>query len=185
MEEIWNSYKELFYHENLVVSIGAVIATIAVLTFIINFVLKPLFTQIWRAFAKIRVTLGMSHQIAQDIVGTSVLPPLITVTITNRDRITRYIQNPLFKTSKKIDGENYFVVPKSKRSFPKKLEPGEQLTLDFDSMLLYNQILKYLKSKNKIGIIVRDTTGKHYKSNKFTVGHITGHSNVANQLNRE
>jgi hypothetical protein len=181
---IWNEYIKLFSNDNPVVITGTVIATIAVLTFLVNFLLKPLFQWLSKLFAKINVTLGMSHQIEQSMMGTAVLPPLLTVTITNKDRVTRYIQNPSVKTSRKINGDNKFVVPKAKGTYPKKLEPGEQDTVDFDTLSLNNQILSHLKPADEINIIVTDTTGKKYKSNKFTVKHITGHIQTANSLNR-
>ena len=184
MKEIWNSYIGLFRHENLIVVIGTITATLAVLTFLINFFFRPLLSRIRRLFAKINVSLRISHQISQGVFGTSVLPPILTVTITNKDRITRYIHNPSVRTSKKINGNNKFVVPKSKGTFPKKLKHGEQYTVDFDSMSLNNQILNYLNPNDTIGIVVSDTTGKKYKSNKFSVAHIIGHIQVANNLNK-
>ena len=180
----WNEYINLFNNDNPAVITGTVIATIAVLTFSVNFLLKPLLQWLSKLFAKINVTLGMSHQIEKSIMGTAVLPPLLTVTITNKDRVTRYIQNPSVKTSRKINGDNKFVVPKAQGAYPKKLEPGQQDTDDFDSLLLNNQILRHLKPSDKINIVVTDTTGKKYKSNKFTVKHITGHIQTANSLNK-
>ena len=184
MKNIWDSYLNLFTNENPIVVIATITATITVLTFIINYLLKPFYKRIQRSLAKIKVDLGMSLQfMVPSSFGASTLPPLVTVKVTNRDRISRYIQSPTIRTSKKINGDRYFSVPTSKGTFPKKLEPGEQVTFEYDSVSINNQLLVHLNSADKIGIIITDTTGKKYKSNRFTASYINGHIRAASNQN--
>ena len=59
--EIWNSYVGLFTHENPAVITGVIIATIAVLTFLFNFVLKPFFSWLSKLFKKIYDAYSFSY----------------------------------------------------------------------------------------------------------------------------
>lgn len=175
MKEIWNFYLGLFSHENILVPIGTVTATIAVLTFLITFVIRPLFVAVKNYFAKIKVIIGISHQMAQGLGSVTMLAPLLTVTITNRDRIVRYIQNPSIQLPRKIDGYRQFGIPALKGVYPKRLEPGEQHNVEFDTIAIYNQLLVRLQPNDKIEIIASDTSGKKYYSNKMKVSNISGH----------
>jgi hypothetical protein len=181
---IWKEYLNLYSHENPLVVIGTITASIAVLTFIITFILRPIVNWIKKYFAKISVEIGISHQIAQSVIGVGMLAPLFTVTVTNRDRITRHIQNPSIKPSRKINGEKYFVVPKPKGTYPLRLEPGEQHTVEYDTISMQNQLLVHLKESDKIRVKVSDTTGKKYLSNRMKVSNILGHIEAANNQAR-
>ena len=179
----WNFYVSLFTNDNVTIKIAAFTATIAALTFLLNFILKPIYKSIRNYFAKISTVLGISHQMVQSAFGTGFQAPLLTVTITNKDRIPRYIQNPNIWTSRKIKGGNTFVVPKKRDAFPLKLEQGQQIKIEFDTVSMNNQILRHLSHNDKICSIVTDTTGKKYYSNKFTVKHIVEQIDLAAKMN--
>ena len=183
--EFWDFYIGLYSNENFVIRIAAFTATLAAITFLLNFILRPIWKLIKNYFAKISAILGISHQMVQTAFGTGFQAPLLTVTITNKDRIPKYIQNPSIKTSRRINGENLFIVPKQSGTYPLKLEQGQQITLEFDTVNLNNQILKHLSQRDKICLIVTDTTGKKYYTNKFTMKHIVGHINMAAKMNKK
>lgn len=183
VKNFWNFYIGLFSNDNFAIRIAAFTATLAAITFLLNFIIKPIFKSIKSYFAKISAVLGISHQIVQSPLGTGFQAPLLTVTITNKDRISRYINNPTIKTSRKINGNDMFIVPKLRGTYPMKLEPGQQVIVEFDTGSLNNQILKSLSKNDKISSIVTDTAGNKYITNKFTVKHITGHIKLANQMN--
>ncbi|HEK21394.1 hypothetical protein [Mucilaginibacter sp.] len=184
LNEFWNFYTGLFSNENLAIRIGAFAATVAAITFLLNFVFKPTWAYIKDYFSKISAVMGISHLLVHSAYGVGYDAPLLTVTITNKDRISKYIKNPSIKTSAKINGDNLFVVPKKQGTYPMKLEPGQQTTIEFDTQSLNNQILSRLSNNDKISAVVTDTTGKKYYSNKFTVKHILGHISVAKEMNR-
>jgi len=185
MKEYWDFYTGLFTHDNYVVRIGAVTATIAVLTFLITFVLRPLYRAIRNYFAKIRVTIGISHQMAQGLGTTTMMSPLLSVTVTNRDRIVRHIRNPSVRLSRKVDGHREFAIPALRGQYPRRLEPGEEHGVDFDTVALYNQLLVRLRPKDKVRAVVWDTTGKKYISDSMRISRITGHIEMAMNRNRQ
>jgi len=65
-----------------------------------------------------------------------------------------------------------------------RLDAGQQVSFDYNTVDLYNQLLRQISPNGKVGFIVTTTTEKKYYSNKFTRQHITGHINVANEMNR-
>jgi hypothetical protein len=183
--ELWSWYINLFSDTDNRVVIAAWAATIATLSFILTFLLKPLFYYIKQSTVKIKVEMGMSHQIVTSILGVGTGTPLLTCTITNHSGKTVYIKNPAIKSSQTINGDNKFVVPRKGNVYPMKLESGQQITIDYDTISLYNQLLSHILDNSKICCIVTTTTGKNYSSNKFSKQHIVGHINVASEMNNK
>jgi hypothetical protein len=180
--DFWNLYSGLFSDPDNKVRIAAWAATITTLSFIITLVLIPLIKWIKRKFAKVKVEAGISYQIVSSVLGTAAAPPLLTLTVTNLTGSTIYLNNPSIKSSRKINGNNNFVVPKSSGTFPRKLENGEQFKQDYDTISLNNQILTNLYDSDKIGFKITTTAGKTYSSNKFTKSHIIGHMNSSRRI---
>ncbi|UPK67941.1 hypothetical protein [Chitinophaga filiformis] len=178
----WNWYVNLFSNPNDAVKIAAWATTLTTLTFLLTFLLKPLFKFFTSRFSKLKVSAGISHQIIQSAFGVNAGIPLLTCTILNKDNKAVYIQNPTLKLSKKINGDNKFIVPKQRGTFPMKLEAGQQIQLDYNTGDLYNRILQQLSSKDKVFFVVSLTTGKNYSSNKFSKKHIVEHINVAQTI---
>jgi len=184
-KSLWDCYINLFFDTDNKVVIAAWVATMAILSFILTFVLKPLFSYIKRKTAEIRVEMGMSHQIVTSVLGVETDAPLLTCTITNHSGKTVYINNPTIKLSQAINGDNKFVVPSQKNVYPMKLESGQQITVDYNTISLYNQLLRHFFDNSQIRRIITTTTGKKYSSNKFSKQYIIGHINVAHEINNK
>lgn len=180
--DFWNWYSGLFSDPDNKVRIAAWAATITTLSFIITLILIPIVKSIKRKFAKVKVEAGISYQIISSVLGTTAAAPLLTVTVTNLTGSSIYLNNPSIKTSKKINGDDTFVVPKSSGTFPRKLENGEQFKQDYDTVSLNNQILSNLNDSDKIGFKITTTAGKTYNSNQFTKSHIIGHMNASRRI---
>lgn len=180
----WDYYISLFSDDDNKIVIAIWALTIALITFLLNFIIKPIYKKIIGYFQEVKVEVGISHQFIQSAFGSSVGTPLLTVTITNKTDKTIYINNPSIKTSRKINNEDKFVVPKPAGMFPKKLEVGEQFGLDYDTNSMYNQILSKLSSNDKISAIITTTSNKKYTSNSISQNRIVEHMNIPNTLNR-
>ena len=180
----WDYYISLFSDNDNKIVIAIWALTIALITFFLNFIIKPIYKNIIGYFQKVKVELGISHQLIQSVMGSSVGTPLITIKITNNTNKTIYINNPTIKTSRKINNEDKFVVPKPAEMFPKKLEVGEQFGLDYDSNSMYNQILRNLKSNDNIKAIITTTSSKKYTSNSITQNRIIGHMQIPHEMNK-
>lgn len=183
-KEFWNWYFGLFIDPDNKIRIAAWAATVTTVGFLLTFVFKPLLASLRRSFSKVRVKAGISHQIITSAFGTGAGVPLMTCTITNHQSKTVYIANPAIHLSEAIDGEKTFVVPKPQGKFPMRLDAGQQVTIDYNTIDLYQQLLRNVSAKSKVGFVVTTTTGKKYYSNKFTRKHITGQINLASDLNR-
>ncbi|WP_339700547.1 hypothetical protein [uncultured Roseivirga sp.] len=68
-----------------------------------------------------KVETVISYQNVSSVLGTA--PPLL-ITVTNLTGSSIFLNNPSIKTSKEINGDDTFVVPKSSGTFPRKLENG-------------------------------------------------------------
>lgn len=180
----WTWYSGLFSDTDNKVRIAAWAATITTLSFVVTIILIPTIRSLKRKFAKVKVEARMSYQLIASAFGTNAGAPLLTVTVTNLTGSPIFIQNPTLTTSEKINGEDKFVVPKSPGAFPKRLESGEQFKQDYDTASLFPQILKHLSASDKVGFTIVTTTGKSYKSNRFTKSHIAVHMKVSAEFNR-
>ncbi len=183
--KFWDWYIGLFSDSDNKVIIAALAATVTRLTFVLTFLFRPLYNFIRSKFAKIKVDARISHQIVTSILGNGAGAPLLTCTIINHDNKAVFIQNPLIKLSRAIDGNKTFVVPKQEGAFPMKLEPEQQVTFHYNTVDLYTQLLRGVLPSDKVSFIVTTTTGKKYYSNKFTRQHTTGQIKVTNELNKE
>ena len=186
LQTFWTWYIGLFSDPDNKVKIAAVTATIAAISFVLTFLVKPLFSHVKGKLSKVKVKTGMSHQLQVSPFDTDVEvgTPLLTCTVTNHNPKSIFIHNPSIKLSRKIDGDNLFAVPKKEGTFPMKLEPEQQVKFEFKTSALNNQLLAHLKEKDKVSFVVTTSTGKTYYSNKFTKKFITEHIQVAKDLNR-
>ncbi len=186
LTSFWTWYIGLFSDPDSKVKIAAITATLTAISFALTFLVKPFYGYVRGKLSRVKVKAGISHQLVvtpfdEDVgVGT----PLLTCTVTNHGSKSIYIHNPSVKLSRKINGDNLFVMPKEKGTFPMKLDPEQQETFEYRTSVLNNQLLAHLKEKDKVNFMVRTSTGKKYYSNKFTKKFITGHMKVANDLNK-
>ena len=177
--DIWNWYCGLFSDPDNKVKIATWGATITTISFVITIILIPTAKYLKRKFAKVKVEAGISYRLVNSILGTTTEPPLLTITVTNLTGAPIFIKNPSLVTSKRVNGDKLFVVPKATGTFPKKLENGEQFNQDYDTVSLNNQILLHLSDNDKVGFIIVTTAGKTYKSNRFKKSHILGNMKVS------
>ncbi len=183
LKELWDGYIHLLTDPDNKVKIATWAATLTTFTFVITFLLKPFFFFVKKRFSKVRVEAGISQQIIASAFGTGADSPLLTCTITNRGDKTIFIHNPSIKLSEVVRGLKKFVVPKAPGIFPMQLVAGQQVTLDYNTIDLYRQVLRHMSPQSKVGFIVKTTRGEKYSSNKFTIDHITGHMDLANKMN--
>lgn len=187
LTSLWTWYISLFSDQDNKVKIAAVTVTIPAISFVITFLLKPLSSYLKGKLSKVKVKTGISHQLQVGPFDTEVEvgTPLLTCTVTNHNPKTIFIHNPLIKLLRKINGDNSFVVPKEKGTFPMKLEPEQQVTLEYKTSVLNNQLLHHVKEQDKVGFIITTSSGKKCYSNRFTKKYITEHMQAADDLNKE
>lgn len=63
-----------------------------------------------------------------------------------------------------------------------RLDPGQQVSFDYNTIDLNNQLLRFISPRSKVSFIVSTTTNKKYYSNKCTKEHITGHIDFATKM---
>jgi hypothetical protein len=182
----WTWYSGLFSDSDNKVRIAAASATIALISFVLTFIVKPLFSYTRGKLSKVKVEAGITHQLIESALYTEPQAglPLLTCTVTNHSSKSIYIHNPSIKVSRKINGANLFSVPKEKGTFPMKLESEQQTKIEYQTADLKSQLLEHLKEKDKVSFVVMTSTGKKYYSNKFTKKFITEHMQVAKDLNK-
>lgn len=184
LKQFWVWYIALFSNADLKIRIAAWAATVATATFIITFILRPIFAYLNRElFKRVKVKAGISHQLITSVLGVNTGTPLLTCTVTNHDSKSIFIQNPKVLLSQAVDGEKIFGVASRSGTFPMKLEAGQQKTFEYNTANLNNQLLRFIKSSAKVSFIINTTTGKKFYSNKFTSKHILGHIEVAQNIN--
>jgi len=187
ISNFWHWYVALFSDTDNKVKIAAWTATIATFGFLITTVFLPTFRYLKSKFLKIKVEANISYQhIYSPLLGAISGAPLLTVTITNLTNKSIFIKKPLISTSTRVDGrvEHQIVILNESNIFPKKLEHGEVFKKEYDTSMLYPNLLSKLDPADKVGFKVHTTTGKVYSSNQFTQQHITGHMQKSDDLNR-
>lgn len=180
LKEAWSFYINLLLNsENMAVRIATFTATLAALTFLINFILKPSYTYLRRHFAKIKVETTIHQQLIQTFGQVTTGDPKFTVIITNASHSVKFIKSITFRTSVKVDGERFWSPIVESGSFPVRLEQGQQYRRDFSITSLNNAFLKDLNQKATISVIAFDTVDKKYYSRKTKVSTIISNLNVA------
>ena len=183
--EAWNFYIGLFHNENMAVRVATFTATLATLTSLITFVIKPAYGWLTRRFANIKVESTFQQQLIQDWTNNfSAGDPLLTVIVTNRSRSVKYIQAINIRTSRKVDGERFWSMAVRSGTYPIQLEPEQQHRRDFPIGALTNTVLNKLRDNDRVSILVSDTTGKIYLSKSIKVSYITGQIRAAQGFNR-
>ncbi|MBL6446759.1 hypothetical protein JMN32_10580 [Fulvivirga sp. 29W222] len=181
-EKTWDFYVSLLFHQhNIAISIATISATIALLTFLINFVFKPSFSWTKRRFANIKVETTIYQQFIQT-VGVSQLEtgdPKFTVVVTNTSPSNKFIKNISIRTSQKIDNQRYWYPIVNTGSFPVRLEPGQQYSYNFSISSLHNAFLNDLNKNSTLKVLVTDTFNKKYYSKKVKVSTLTTNLEVA------
>lgn len=187
MWEAWDFYIALYSHENIAVRIATLGATIAMLSFLITFVLKPIWKRVKRKRARLGVEANVYQTLIQpigvmgDMMGAG--DPVLTAVITNRGDTNCFIQSISLKTSREIDGNSFFTNPKVGERFPVRLEPGEQYKKEFSISGMSQGFLNRMRGNEKVCVLVRDTTGKRYYSKKLTARSLMIQISVANNFN--
>ena len=181
LENFWQWYGRLFSDPDSKVRLAAISATVAVLGFILTFLLKPLRKWFLGLFKKIKVEAGISHVFITSPFGTGAGIPELVCTITNKGDKSIYIHQPSIRTSKRIGKFNTFTAASltPRHSYPFKLEPGQQHKFECNTADLYRQVLNHLEDNDKVKFIVTLTTKKKYYSNSFTKKHIATHLEAA------
>lgn len=163
--EIWNTLLGWFQSLRTIEQIGLLTLTLALLTFVINYIIKPLTRK-----RRLKVSIGMSYVFVETLpLGkVTVQSPIVTCTIVNKGIQAVSVNKPLICTSHKIKGNKTFGVLTADR-FPVRLEHGETYTFTCQVVALERDILFYLPPLSSIKFLVTTTTGKKYKSNSLQV----------------
>lgn len=102
----------------------------------------------------------------------------IGVTITNLTKEYRYYTEPFFKFSNEIEGkfDTFFMTGKMENiKFPRKLEWGEPLTVNYELNLGAIQMMKKLEEGTTLKAIVTTTIGEKFESNEIKINDLTKH----------
>lgn len=175
VNNFWEWYLSLFSNPDDKIKLAAWATTIATATFILNFILKPIFLKIKRRFEKIHLEIGFSHRFIPRDADLQFIPPVLTCTVTNRSNNPVYIKKPYLKISKSINGYNKFSAVHPSGKFPLKLEPGQQYIDELNTLDLMRQLFNNEKMlSSKVRFEVSSTTGKIYHSQKVRVKNILG-----------
>lgn len=184
LNNFWEWYLSLFWDSDDKIKLAAWAATIATATFILNFVLKPIFLEIKKRLEKIHLEIGFSHRFIPTGSNFHFMPPVLTCTITNRSNSPVYIKKPYLKISKPINGQNKFSAVHQSGEFPLKLEPGQQYHDEFNTLDLMRQLFNKEETLgSKVQFEVSSTSGKIYRSKKINVKNILGQLEVAGNQN--
>jgi hypothetical protein len=184
MKEAWDFYISLFTHENIAIRLGAYGATLATLTFLLTWILKPLYYKFRRKTGKIKVKHAIQQQLQTYGLGSmSAIDPLFTAIITNTGDQVKYVSAINVKTSKKLNGYDMFSAPNINKTFPAKLESGQQFKHEFSISALTQDVFSKLPPSTKVQFLVYDTTGKKYYSKKVKAEQLTMQLDVAYGLN--
>lgn len=182
----WHWYIGLFSDPDDKVRLAAWSATLATITFLIAFVLKPSREWIKGLFKKVNVEAGVSHTIIQaPYLGTAVGSPVLTCKVTNKSSNAVHLTGVAIKTSKKItefNTDTFSALSVHGIKYPIKLDPGGQSTSQHDLVGLRHQVLGHLQESDTVRFVVTSTLGKKWKSNAFTVKHLVGHIELAARM---
>lgn len=128
---------------------------------------------------RIKLTLTISFVQVEDQLGPNI--PLLTAFITNISTRNVFVQQPLIKTSKIVDGTTTFQLIRRDQStkFPMELTPGEQFRQDYQSVAFEKLVLSKLKDRHSVRLLVTNTLGHKFYSNKFLVKTIKQHNQLA------
>jgi len=102
----------------------------------------------------------------------------VGVTITNLTKEYRYYTEPFFKLSTEIEGkfDTFFMTSKMENiQFPKKMEWGQPLTVNYELNREMFQMLKQLPSETTLKAIVTTTIGEKFESNEVKISDLTKH----------
>jgi len=102
----------------------------------------------------------------------------VGVTITNLTKEYRYYTEPFFKLSTEIEGkfDTFFMTSKMENiQFPKKMEWGQPLTVNYELNREMFQMLKQLPSETTLKAIVTTTIGEEFESNEVKISDLTKH----------
>ena len=97
---------------------------------------------------------------------------MLTINILNRGSTPIFIQNPLIKYPRLIQGEGdhmYLLHRDGTDKFPYKLEVGEVYRKQENLKYFLLKLKKDFTSSEKIQIIIKDSLGKRYKSKKIAI----------------
>ena len=161
-----------------------IIAVVAVLTFLINFVVKPLITK-----GKLNVDAVLNQQMIQAVSVFGGMPTsskaILVTTITNTGSTPVYIKNIGITASSKVDGYDQWTPAIKAGTFPMKLEAGQPYKHHLNMHDLYSQVLHGLDQNDTVRVRVFDSKGKAYLSQKIKVKDIVIQVNVANSFTSE
>ncbi|MBL7791200.1 MAG: hypothetical protein JNK77_02665 [Saprospiraceae bacterium] len=180
LNDFWEWYLSLFSNPDDKIKLAAWAATIATFTFMLNFVLKPIYLKIKKRLEKIHLEIGFSHRFIPRGANLHFMPPVLTCTVTNRSNNPVYIKKPYLKISKPINGQNKVSTVHKSGEFPLKLEPGQQYQDEINTLDLMTQLFNNEEMlSSKVRFELSSTAGKIYRSRKIKVKNILGQLEVA------
>ncbi len=97
---------------------------------------------------------------------------MLSINILNRGSIPIFIENPLIKYPRLIEGEGdhiYLLQRDGTDKFPYKLQVGEVYRKQENLKYFLSKLKNNFISSEKIQIIVKDSLGKRYKSKKIVI----------------
>jgi hypothetical protein len=160
IQELWYWYIDLYNNKDPKVVVATIAMTIAALTFIINFILKPLFKVIKRETAKVSIEVFTSLV----TIGNRIVSVEIELVITNKSSNILYLNNPGLETSKKINGAKRHHTAAIRGTYPVLLQSGQPYKINYGSN---NNIFRRLNPNDKVRFFVKDTIGRTYYSKYY------------------
>lgn len=179
----WDSYFSLLTSSDDKLKVTTWAATVGTITFLITFIIRPLVTKLKRKKNLLNVELGMSYQLVQTILGTNSDWPIVHCKITNTGEKALYIKQPILKLSRSINGEDKFSLVTQRGTYPRRIESGELIAIDYKTSTLYRDFLIKSPKDTTLSFIVSTTEPKEYFSNNsYTFEEILMHIDVSNNV---
>ena len=136
ISDFWNWYSSLFYSSNNLVILGVWSATIATASFLIVYIFKSLYQKVSEQFLGLEVKATMNQRLLDSPIENRMLSPVIVCQVVNKNNKIVYINSPTIVPSRKIHGEKEFSEAIRSGEYPKRLEPGERVEEDFETLSL-------------------------------------------------
>jgi hypothetical protein len=156
---------------------AAIISTAALGWNIITFIQQN------KAKIKVSAYITASFQAIPDIGTVSDTTWNLSIDIINQSKSKRYINRPLIVLPKEINGSDRFqcISFNNNTNYPVSLDPGEkhQYNMQLGESLL-RIIDNHKVKKKKMRIVVSDTFGKNYYSNKVKISNLIEHCKKEN-----
>jgi len=99
---------------------------------------------------------------------------VVELNILNTGSVPVFIYSPLIFLPRKIDGYHILQIIRADGSekYPYKLEPRQEFKKQISLRQLVEYMIKVLNSSDNIRFIIKDSTGKSYKSKKVKISEL-------------